>query len=268
MSPLHSPSFPASLLVAREAAQKNSVGEMKKEEEEEEDLSLAYAARGQGKNTLCYCCIFRCLHFRFSVGEQQCFALSCRVLFWTPPPPPPRWFPGFARYPMVGYIYKVNSTSSEEIWLWLTSKVTHRRARTAHACKTTSNSAALQGKTSQKTTASQSPNRASVASELDQGDRISPDFSGEGHMQYQLPLWLVRELEFSRPRNEIRRRLCLSEPSAPVHTRLVCCPNNAKYELDIKILIFCMFWRDFRVTTCSWCPPSLLHYWNALIVLC
>ncbi|GAA6226227.1 transmembrane protein 25 isoform X1 [Lates japonicus] len=24
---------------------------------------------------------------------------------------------GFARYPMVGYIYKVNSTSSEEIWL-------------------------------------------------------------------------------------------------------------------------------------------------------
>uniref|UniRef100_A0A8C6TJ09 Transmembrane protein 25 n=1 Tax=Neogobius melanostomus TaxID=47308 RepID=A0A8C6TJ09_9GOBI len=25
--------------------------------------------------------------------------------------------PGFARYPMVGYIYKVNSTSSEEIWL-------------------------------------------------------------------------------------------------------------------------------------------------------
>ncbi|XP_026154349.1 transmembrane protein 25 [Mastacembelus armatus] len=51
------------------AAQKNSVGENKKEEEEEEDLSLAYAARG------------------------------------------------FARYPMVGYIYKVNSTSSEEIWL-------------------------------------------------------------------------------------------------------------------------------------------------------
>lgn len=41
--------FPASLLVAREAAQQNSVGEMKeKEEEEEEDLSLAYAARGQG----------------------------------------------------------------------------------------------------------------------------------------------------------------------------------------------------------------------------
>ena len=24
---------------------------------------------------------------------------------------------GFSRYPMVGYIYKVNSTSSEEIWL-------------------------------------------------------------------------------------------------------------------------------------------------------
>ncbi|KAI3354562.1 hypothetical protein L3Q82_019069, partial [Scortum barcoo] len=49
---------PSSLLVAREAAQQNSVGERKKEEEEEEDLSLAYAARG------------------------------------------------FARYPMVGYIYK------------------------------------------------------------------------------------------------------------------------------------------------------------------
>ncbi|XP_039987163.1 transmembrane protein 25 [Xiphias gladius] len=60
----------STLRKAREAAQQNSVGEMKeKEEEEEEDLSLAYAARG------------------------------------------------FARYPMVGYIYKVNSTSSEEIWL-------------------------------------------------------------------------------------------------------------------------------------------------------
>lgn len=35
------------LLLAREAAQQNSVGEEKKEEEEEEDLSLAYAARGQ-----------------------------------------------------------------------------------------------------------------------------------------------------------------------------------------------------------------------------
>lgn len=27
-------------------------------------------------------------------------------------------YAGFARYPMVGYIYKVNSVSSEEIWLW------------------------------------------------------------------------------------------------------------------------------------------------------
>ncbi|XP_037830000.1 transmembrane protein 25 isoform X2 [Kryptolebias marmoratus] len=53
---------------ARGAAQKNRVGEAKKEEDDE-DLSLIYAARG------------------------------------------------FARYPMVGYIYKVNSTSSEEIWL-------------------------------------------------------------------------------------------------------------------------------------------------------
>lgn len=31
--------------------------------------------------------------------------------------PSPRLLSGFARYPMVGYIYKVNSTSSEEIWL-------------------------------------------------------------------------------------------------------------------------------------------------------
>lgn len=45
------------------------------------------------------------------------FLVLCSV--WTFPP---RWFPGFARYPMVGYIYKVNSTSSEEIWLWLTSE--------------------------------------------------------------------------------------------------------------------------------------------------
>ncbi|KAM9853817.1 transmembrane protein 25 [Aulostomus maculatus] len=59
----------STLKKAREAAQRDSVGEKKREEEEEEDLSLAYAARG------------------------------------------------FARYPMVGYIYKVNSTSSEEIWL-------------------------------------------------------------------------------------------------------------------------------------------------------
>lgn len=49
-------------------------------------------------------------------------------------------------------------------------------------------------------------------------------------------------LSFTRPCDEIRRRrLCLSEPRAPVHTRLVCCPGNAKYELDVKILIFCMF---------------------------
>uniref|UniRef100_A0A3B5AQK5 Transmembrane protein 25 n=1 Tax=Stegastes partitus TaxID=144197 RepID=A0A3B5AQK5_9TELE len=37
---------------------------------------------------------------------------NSRLLFSSP-----LWFPGFARYPMVGYIYKVNSTSSEEIWL-------------------------------------------------------------------------------------------------------------------------------------------------------
>lgn len=37
-----------------------------------------------------------------------------RLLFlWCPP--------GFARYPMVGFIYRVNSTSSEEIWLWAAS---------------------------------------------------------------------------------------------------------------------------------------------------
>lgn len=42
--------FLASRLVAREAAQQNSVGEKKKEEEEEEDLSLAYAARGQANS--------------------------------------------------------------------------------------------------------------------------------------------------------------------------------------------------------------------------
>lgn len=39
------------------------------------------------------------------------------------------WFrvsAGFARYPMVGYIYKVSSTSSDEIWLWFTAMMTHR----------------------------------------------------------------------------------------------------------------------------------------------
>lgn len=42
-------------------------------------------------------------------------------------------------------------------------------------------------------------------------------------------------LSFTRPHDQIRRpRLCLSEPRAPVHTRLVCCPGNAKYELDVK----------------------------------
>lgn len=85
------------------------MGEEKKEEEEEEDLSLAYAARGQG-NTPDPVEFF--LHFLkyFNIS----FLYQGTLAFFLSP----LMFPGFARYPMVGYIYKVNSTSSEEIWLW------------------------------------------------------------------------------------------------------------------------------------------------------
>lgn len=91
----------ASLLKVRETTQQNSVGGQKKEEEEEEDLSLAYAARGQG-----------ILSDTFFISYK--LDSTWRKHFFSP------WIlssAGFARYPMVGYIYKVNSTSSEEIWL-------------------------------------------------------------------------------------------------------------------------------------------------------
>ena len=100
----------ASLLAAREAALQNSVGEKKKEEEEEEDLSLAYAARGQA-NTLRYCFII------YTLDSEWWSSSECDIVWSFSLNAPPSMIPGFARYPMVGYIYKVNSTSSEEIWL-------------------------------------------------------------------------------------------------------------------------------------------------------
>ena len=148
--------------VAREAA-KHNLGQ---KIESSEDLSAAYAARGETRPsflldspssfpsfflsfflslTIFFCFflsqylfLFLSLSLSLSLSLQLFHSLSLFIyillmvhallkgptvwtLFLSLPP-------GFARYPMVGYIYKVNSMSSDEIWLWPhTYARTHRK---------------------------------------------------------------------------------------------------------------------------------------------